>query len=56
MCGQTGHSTGGGVGGNVRSLVANDEREFKILTFRTYYKIVKLRDSQLETMVIIKFK
>jgi hypothetical protein len=34
----------------VKSLVANDEKVFKILTFRNYQKIVKLKVSQLETM------
>ena len=29
-------------GGNIQSLVANDETEFKILTFRTFWKTQKL--------------
>ena len=40
--------------GNVRSLVDNDETEFKIFYFWTYQKLVKLRDSQLETVEIKK--
>jgi len=34
--------------GNVRSVAANHETEFKNFNFWTYYEIVKLRDSQLE--------
>ena len=37
-------------GANFKSLVANDETEVKILTFRTYYKIVKLTVCQLGTV------
>ena len=37
-------------GANFKSLVANDEREFKILTFRTNRKIVKLTICQLGTV------
>ena len=40
------------LGGNVRSLVANDETEFKILTFRTYQKVVKLRDALLKGTIV----
>ena len=40
--------------GIVRIFVANHETEFKNLTFWTYYKIVKLRDSQLEAMELEK--
>jgi hypothetical protein len=35
---------------NIKLLVTNDETEFKILNFWTYFKIVKLTDSQLGTM------
>jgi len=38
---QTNYSTRG----NIQSLVANDEREFKILTFRTLWKKLKLTDN-----------
>ena len=43
-------------GGNFRSLVENDETEFKIFYFWTYKKLVKLRDSQLETVEMEKKK
>lgn len=36
------------------SLVAKDEKAFKNLNFRTYYEIVQLKASQLET--VRKFK
>ena len=39
---------GGGEG--LKLLVANDETDFKILIFRAYQKIVKLRDSQKGTV------
>jgi len=38
------------MGGNIKSLVANDETEFKSLTFRPYKEIVKLTISQLGTV------
>jgi len=31
---------------NVKSVVANDENGFKVLTFQAYKKVVKLTDSQ----------
>lgn len=37
-------------GTNIKSLVTNDETEFKILNFRTYQKIVQLTVSRLETV------
>ena len=39
---------------NVKLLVVHDRTELKILTFQTYQKMVKLRDSQLETMEMKK--
>jgi hypothetical protein len=44
------------LGGGEALLVANHETEFKILTFLTYWKIAKLRDCQLETVEMKKFK
>jgi hypothetical protein len=37
-------------------LVAKNETELKNFNFWTYYKIVKLRDSQLETMEVGKIQ
>jgi hypothetical protein len=46
----TGHNTAG----KIRPLVANRVTEFKILTFGPMGKIVKLKDSQLETREVEK--
>ena len=37
-------------GANVKILVADNERDLKILAFRTYYKIMKLTVCQLGTV------
>ena len=43
-----------GTGDSIKSLVANNESVFKILTFRTYQKTVKITDSQLKKVRKLK--